>query len=144
MKQGFSIVPFKVDSTHGMSKMVGLAKFSAAGVVLEFEEEFLGLVKSGGVREIRIPLTDILDIQLSKGFYRFFTRINIRFKSLAALGGIPTNKGRLKLKIARADHDDAAQAVETMQRTLSGERPDLPPATVRELFGDEADTKELE
>jgi hypothetical protein len=143
MKQGFSIVAFKVDTSHGMSKMLGLAKFSAAGIVLEFEEEFLGLVKSGNVREVRIPITDILDIQFGKGFLGLFGSIIVRFKNLASLNGLYTKKGRLKMKVARADRNDAEQVVEVMRRTLNSEGQELPSATVRQLFGDEADTQEL-
>lgn len=144
MRQGFNIVPFKVDSEHGMSECQGLAKFSAAGIVLEFEEEFLGLVKAGGVREARIPVTDILDLQFTKGFRGYFRKIVIRFKNLGAIAGLPSKNGRLKMKVARIDHAAAERAVEDMQRILNGP-PDaeLPPTTVRQLFGDEAETKDL-
>jgi hypothetical protein len=145
MKQGFSIVPFKIDDEHGISESTGLAKFSAAGVVLEFEKEFLGMIKTGGVREARIPLSDILDIQFGKGFLGAFGSITIRFKNLGPLEGLPTKKGRLKMKVARADREAAIESVENMKGFLNAQRmPDLPPTTVRQLFGDEAETKELE
>lgn len=144
MKQGFSIVPFKVDDEHGLSESAGLAKFSAAGIVLEFEKEFLGMVKSGGVQEARIPITDILDIQFGKGFLGMFGSIIVRFKSLASLNGLHTKKGKLKMKVARADRIAAIAAVDDMNRFISGQREELPPTTVRQLFGDEAETKELE
>jgi hypothetical protein len=145
MKQGFTIVPFKVDDEHGISESAGLAKFSAAGVVLEFEKEFLGLIKAGGVREARIPLSDILDIQFGKGFLGAFGSITIRFKNLSPLEGLQTKKGRLKMKVARADRQAAMESVENMKEFLRGQQQEeLPPTTVRQLFGDEADTKELE
>ena len=143
MRQGFNIVPFKVDSEHGMSECQGLAKFSPAGIVLEFEEEFLGMVKAGGVREARIPITDVLDLQFTKGFLGYFRKIIIRFKNLGAIAGLPSKNGRLKMKVARADHAAAERAVEEMQRILNGPDHELPPATVRQLFGDEAETKDL-
>ncbi len=144
MKPGFSIVPFKADKIDGISEIVGLAKFSAAGIVLEFEEEYMGLMKTGGIKEARMPLGDILDIQFKKGIWGFFAKIVIRFKNLGALEGLPTNKGRLILKIARADSITAVEIVENMQHTLSGKHQESPPPSVRHLFGDEADTKDLE
>jgi hypothetical protein len=35
--QGFTTIPFKTESEHGLTKVNGVAKFSSAGVVLEFE-----------------------------------------------------------------------------------------------------------
>ena len=143
MKQGFNIVPFKIDDEHGFSESIGLAKFSAAGIVLEFEKEILGMVKAGGVREARIPLTDILDLQFSKGFLGFFRKIVIRFKNLGAIAGLPSKNGRLKMKVARADHAAAERAVEELQNLLNRTGTELPPASVRQLFSDEAQTRDL-
>lgn len=144
MRQGFTIVPFKVDDEHGISESVGLAKFSAAGIVLEFEKEYLGLVKPGGVREARIPLVEILDIEFGKGFLGAFGSISVRFRSLGLLEGLPTKKGKLKLKVARADRQAAIDSVEIMKQHLANLHEDPPPASVRQLFGDEAETKRLE
>ena len=98
MNDGFSVVPFKISDEHGLSETIGLAKFSIAGIVLEFEKEFLGIVKAGEVREARIPISDILDIQFGKGFLGAFGSIIVRFKNLSAVAGLPTKSGRLKLR----------------------------------------------
>ena len=143
MRPAFDIVPFKIKDEHGISELVGLAKFSAAGIVLEFEREFLGLVKVGGVREVRIPIGDILDIQFGKGFLGVFGSIIVRFKNLSVLAGLPTKKGLLKLKVARSDRAAAFEVVENMQKTLNGPQEEPTPATVGELFGDGAKTKDL-
>ena len=42
MQYSFTSVPFKTDS--GMSQINGVAKFSSAGVVLEFESKLFGLI----------------------------------------------------------------------------------------------------
>lgn len=144
MRQGFTVVPFKVDDEHGLSETIGLAKFSAAGIVLEFEKEYLGMVKAGGVKEARIPLTEILDIEFGKGFLGTFGSINVRFRSLGMLEGIPTKKGKLKLKVARADRQIAIDCVENMKQRLADLREDVEPTSVRHLFGDESETKRLE
>jgi len=41
----FTSVPFKAES--GLTQVDGIAKFSSAGIVLEFESKFIGLIKSG-------------------------------------------------------------------------------------------------
>jgi hypothetical protein len=145
MRQGFSIIPFKIADEHGISETVGLAKFSAAGIVLEFEKEFLGLVKAGGVREARIPIGDILEIQFGKGFLGLFGSIIVRFKNLSVVAGLHTKKGRLKLKVARSDRGAAIEVVENMQKTLNDSQEELPTATMRQLFEDdtEDETKPL-
>ena len=56
----FITVPFKAES--GLSQIDGIGKFSPAGIVLEFESKFLGLIKSG-VSENRIALDEIMDVQ---------------------------------------------------------------------------------
>ena len=145
MKQGFTIVPFKIDDEHGISEYMGLAKFSSAGIVLEFEKEVLGMVKTGGVREARIPLNDILDVEFAKGFLGAFGSIRVQFKNLGTLEGLPTKAGRLKIKVARANRAAAIESVENIKRYLAAQyEQELPPTTVRQLFGDEAETKKLE
>ena len=143
MREGFSIVPFNISDENGLSEAVGLAKFSAAGIVLEFEKEFLGMLKAGGVREARIPVGDILNIQFGKGFLGAFGSIIVRFKNLSALEGLPTKKGRLKLKVARADRAAAIEVVESLQRILNGPLHELPPPAVGQLFGDDAVTNDI-
>lgn len=148
MKSTFISVPFKADSSHGLSETHGVAKFSPAGIVFEFESKILGLV-GGEVKEIRLALDEILDINFSKGFYRFFARIKLRSNNFAKLSELPNESGKVKLKIKREDFERARQAVEQMQEFLRGgdslELPDsqrneqLPPApiSVNELFDTE-------
>jgi hypothetical protein len=63
----FTSVPFKTES--GFSTVNGVAKFSSAGVVLEFESKLFGILP-GGVKEARLPLTEILDVKFRKGFLK--------------------------------------------------------------------------
>ena len=126
-----------------MSQVDGIGKFSSAGIVLEFEAKILGLLKTG-VKEVRIPLAEILDVKFKKGFMKYAAKIEIRLKSFAKLNELPSKDGRIKLKIPRDDFERAKDTVEMLQKYLAEYVQSLPPAqvSVSELFEDE--TKELE
>jgi hypothetical protein len=140
--QNFISVPFKAES--GLSQINGIAKFSPAGVVLEFESKLFGIV-SDGVKEIRLPLGDLLDVKFRKGFIKRWARIEIRLKSFAQLSELPNKDGKITLKLRRDDFERARDAVARLEKDLSEHVETLPPAPspVSRLFDDEADTKEL-
>ena len=68
MASRYKGVPFKADTSNGLSEANGIAKFSEAGIVIEFESKFLGFI-GGSVHEVRLSLDDILDIQFKKGIH---------------------------------------------------------------------------
>jgi hypothetical protein len=140
---GFISIPFKTEAMSGISQVEGIGKFSPAGVVLEFEAKILGLVKTG-VKEARLPLTDILDVKFKKGFFKLGAKIEIRLKSFTKLNELPYENGKIKLKIRREDHQRAEEAVKTLQRYLDEANQTILPAniSVSDLFEDE--TKKLE
>lgn len=150
-KSGYIGVPFKADGYDGLSETNGIAKFSAAGIVIEFESKFLGLFGSE-VKEVRIGLDEILDIKFKKGVYKFFARIQIRLKNIQKLSKLPNSGGKVKLKIKREDFELAQKAFADTLKFMSGfdpnaletesqAREELPPpqTSVNELF----DTKKL-
>ena len=140
----FISVPFKAES--GLSQYDGMGKFSPAGIVLEFESKFLGMIKSG-VQENRIAADEILDIKFRKGFYRFGAKIEIRLKNFTKLAELPSKDGKLTLKIKREDFELARQAVERLQKAMLEHQANLPPAhtPISVLFDEgEAETRELE
>ncbi len=142
--QTFTSIPFKTES--GLSQFDGMSKFSSAGIVLEFESKLLGFIKTG-VKEIRLPLIEILDVKFRKGFFRFGARIEIRLKNFALLSELPSRDGKITLKIVRDDFERAHEAVAKMQKDLTEHHDALPPThtPVSILFDDsEAETKELE
>ena len=143
MQQNFTSIPFKTES--GLSQIDGIGKFSSAGIVLEFESKLFGLIK-GGVKEIRLPLAEILDVKFRKGFLKRRARIEIRLKSFAKLSELPSRDGKITLKLQRDDFERARDAVAQMQNNLSEQRESLPPAhtPVSRLFDDDNDTKELD
>jgi hypothetical protein len=153
MKPGFISVPFKIKGdSGGLTHAEGIAKFSAAGIVLEFETKFLGLVNTG-FKDVRIPKNEIMDIKLISGFFNtkfesfFHNRLVIRLNSYQLMSEIPNKSGKIVMKIQRQDRGRAEAAVAALQSQPqldeAGEET-LPPAGTRVLFGDEADTKELE
>jgi hypothetical protein len=144
--QNFITVPFKSTTNSGFSEIEGFAKFSPAGIVLEFESKFLGLIKSG-VEENGIPLDKLMDVKFRKGFLKRGSKIEIRLRSFAELSKFPNSDGRIVLKISRPDFDSAAEAVERLNRCLGEYRNNLPPThtPVSVLFDErEAETDKLE
>lgn len=141
--QTFTTIPFKTQSPQGFKEIEGIGKFSSAGIVLEFEAKILGLIKTG-VKEVRLPLAEILDIKFKKGFFKFAAKIEIRLKSFAKLNELPSKDGKVSLKIPRDDFERAEDAVKTLQKHLAEYTQSLPPPqiSVSDLFEDE--TKELE
>ena len=136
--QNFTSVPFKTES--GLSSVNGVAKFSSAGVVLEFESKLFGVI-GGGVREVRLPLAEVLDIKFRKGFMRRGARIELRTKSFAKLAELPSKEGKLTLKLVPDDFDRAKAAVEQLQKELTQATDSLPPprTPVSQLFDEAGD-----
>jgi hypothetical protein len=144
MTQSFTSIPFKTES--GMSQVNGVAKFSSAGVVLEFESKLFGII-ANGVKEVQIPVADILDIKFKKGVFKLGAKIQMRMKTFAKMSELPYKDGKLTLKLERGDFERGEQAVAKLQRDMSGHSDSLPPVhtPVSQLFGDESEeeTREL-
>jgi hypothetical protein len=136
--QGFTSIPFKTESSHGLTQVNGVAKFSGAGVVLEFESKLFGLI-GGGVKEVRLPKEDILDVKFRKGLFKRGAKIEIRTKTFAKLAELPSSEGKLTLKLLRDDFERGQAAVEQLQKDLSEHAASLPPphTAVSELFEEE-------
>ena len=144
---GFTSVPFKTESEHGLTSVNGVAKFSAAGVVLEFESKLFGLI-GGGVKEVRLPVDEILDVKFRKGFFKRLAKIEIRMKIFGKVAELPTTNGKLILKLVHEDFDRAQSAVEQLLKDLAHHEATLPPprTPVGELFAEktEDETKSLD
>ncbi len=141
--QSFTSVPFKTES--GMSSVNGVAKFSPAGIVLEFESKLFGLI-SAGVKEARLPIAELLDVKFKKGVMKRGSKIEIRLNSFTALTKIPNSEGKITLKIEREDFERARDAVDRLEQDRAEHQASLPPPhpPMRSLFDDsEDDTQEL-
>lgn len=149
MQQNFITVPFKTEGAHGLTTVDGIAKFSSAGIILEFETKFIGLVKTG-VKEVRLPIGEILDVKFRKGFMRRLVKIEIRMKNFTLLAEVPNEGGKITLKLVPDDFERGREAVERLQKEI-GEYKEIesPVHTpVSRLFDgndeeDEAETREL-
>lgn len=138
--QNFTTVPFKTESAHGLSTVHGVAKFSPAGIVLEFESKWFGLVASG-VKEVRVPIGEILDIKFRKGVFKRGSKIVVRTKTFATLSELPNQDGKLTLKLERDDFERGEAAVLQLQKDLAGYQAELPPphTPIGQLFEDESE-----
>lgn len=114
----FLSVPFKASSPNGITEYNGIAKFSPAGIVIEFNSVIIGLIP-GDVKEVQIPLHEILDIKFHKGFYGFFSKIQLRLRNFATISRLPNSDNKVKLKIKREDFEIARKAVEQTLQHLN-------------------------
>lgn len=143
--QSFTSVPFKSESDSGFTSVNGVAKFSSAGIVLEFESKVLGLI-SKGVKEERLPLAELLDVRFKKGVLKRGAKIEIRLKSFTRLIELPNKEGKLTLKISSEDFERARDAVDRLQKDMAAELAQIPPThtPVSVLFDPgEEETREL-
>lgn len=141
--RGFMSVPFKAES--GLSSVNGVAKFSPAGIVIEFESKLFGVI-GGGVKEIQVPVGELLDVRFKRGFLKRGAKIEIKLKSFARLSELPNKDGKTTLKIAAEDFDRADAAVTELLRSFDEYESSLPPPRVEisSTFDDtEDETKKL-
>ena len=96
-----------------------LPNFSTAGIVIEYESKFLGMIGSD-VKEVRIGMDEILDIKFKKGIYKFFSKIELRLKTIEKLSKLPNSGGKMKLKIKREDFELAQKAIADIMQFMSG------------------------
>lgn len=138
--QGFTSVPFKTESGHGLNQVNGVAKFSPAGIVLQYESKLFGIIP-GGFKESRLPVGEILDVKFRKGFMRFAAKIEIRMRNFAMMAELPNNDGKVVLKLARDDFERGRDAAEQLQREIAAREAQLPPpqTPVEQLFRDETE-----
>ena len=142
----FTSIPFKTESSHGLTSVNGVAKFSSAGIVLEFESKLFGLI-SNGVKEARLSTSDILDVKFKKGVFKRGAKIELRTKSFSTLTELPNSDGKVTLKIQSDDFERARDAVAKLQKDMTDEAASLPPyhTSVSSLFdGSEDETKKLD
>lgn len=141
--QQFTSVPFKTETHHGLSSINGVAKFSSAGIVLEFESKLFGLI-GGGVKEVRLPVAEILDVKFKKGVFKRGAKIEIRTTTFTKLAELPNNDGKLTLSLVKDDFERGRDAVERLQKEMAGHVDALPPPAKSLFSGSEDDTEELQ
>ncbi|MCC6452012.1 MAG: hypothetical protein IT171_03920 [Acidobacteria bacterium] len=139
------MIHFKAESGNGLTYANGIAKFSSAGIILEFESKFIGLF-SNGVKEVRVSVADIHSIKFKRGFLLLGPRIRLRLNSVAQTSQLPTHDGTIVLKVAREDAEKAREAVAKLEKDMSEYTAVLPPpqASVSELFLETTSEKETQ
>ncbi len=142
MNKRFISVPFKmVEAKSGFSSLDGMAKISPAGIVLEYEEKFIGLIKQG-IKEVRVPIEEIERIKFKKGWVQ--TKIEIWLNNFQTLSQIPNKDGRIILELAKEDRDTAQKGVDVLEKSAAEYKKEIPPprTSVKSLF-DDIETSEL-
>jgi len=122
--QTFTSVPFKAES--GISQVHGLAKFSSAGIVLEYESKIIGLI-STGLKDANIPIEELLDVKFKKGVMGKGAKIEIRLKSFRRLAELPNQQGKIVLKLGADDRDRAREAAERITKDIAEFAKSAPP-----------------
>jgi hypothetical protein len=143
--QNFTSIPFKTNTHSGFVQVIGVAKFSSAGIVLEFESKLLAMLRVG-IKESRLPIEEILDVKFKKGVFKRGAKIDIRTKSFARLTELPSHDGKLRLEIQAEDFERSRDAVERLEKDMASFAASLPPAhtSVSVLFDEsENETNEL-
>src|SRR6476620_4906054 len=105
--QNFTAIHCKTKTD--LSHINGVAKFSSAGIILEFESKFLGLIGTG-VKEVRLAIDELLDVKFRKGVFKRGAKIEIRTKSFSTIAQLTNKEGKLILKLDNGDFDRARDA----------------------------------
>jgi len=97
-------IPFHIkDLYHGLGEITGRLRCADGVLLLEYrmKDAVFGVLR-GRVRELRIPFTDVEEIEFHDGWFR--KRIAIRTRSISSFADIPgAEDGVLLLRIARRD-----------------------------------------
>jgi hypothetical protein len=110
-------VPFTLpDMLAGFVEGKGLAKATPSELTLEFvlKDGVFNVLKSG-VKEIRIPHSEIEYVRIKHGIFR--DKMNIRVKSLRWLADFPgCDSCELTLRVARRNRAQAGDMVQVLGR----------------------------
>ena len=111
------VLPFNVPNLiGGLAESKGLAKATASELALEFviKDNVLNVFKSG-IREIRVPQSEIDLIRLERGWFR--DKLRIRFRSIKWLSELPgCHDGEVTLRVARRDREQTVDFVRLLGR----------------------------
>ena len=113
-------LPFFIPKVYeGFATANGMARVTRDGLALEFEvkDGFVGMLKSG-VREVQIPLDDLQQLELRKGWLT--TRLVIKTRRMAVVSKLPgKHTGGIELGVARQDRKIAEALVSMLLLNLS-------------------------
>ena len=114
-------VPFSINELYaGFAKASGCIRFDGQNVTLEFQvkDDVVGYVSSG-VKNVSIPLSEIVSLQLIQSWFGLTNNIEIMTDQLSTLEHVPrSEQGRATLQIARRDLPLAQRFVTAVQREM--------------------------
>ncbi|MEO6587912.1 MAG: hypothetical protein ABIP06_01175 [Pyrinomonadaceae bacterium] len=143
MQANFITIPFKIEGAHGGFSVVnGMAKISRAGIILEFEAKIFGMMKTG-VKEVRVPINEIEELQIKKRFFKF--TLEIWLNDFKTISEIPNKDGRIVLQISKGDFARAEQGIKVL-RLARAEKDALEmlQTPVSRLFGNDTEDENEE
>jgi hypothetical protein len=115
-----NMVPFTIEDLYGgLGECHGLLRDEGENLCFEFrtQDSLAGLIRSR-VREVRIPVKELVSVQLTKGWLGttwLGVTIVIQAAKLDTLKEVPrSSQGRVELSIARKDADAAEKFVASL------------------------------
>ncbi len=115
----FAVPASVYDPDAGFTESHGILRLTETALELQFEtkDAFFGLFKSG-VREASLPFEEIAAVQFARKWHK--TELVVTATDLRAVEGVPGVKGgRLRLRFARADRDDAEELAAELRAILA-------------------------
>lgn len=107
-------VPFKIRLRRNrLARCYGLIRDEDDHLCLEFQlvDRVFGLLKSG-IRQVRIPLGELVSVELKKGWLGMRTWLVIQVSCLETVRDVPgAGQGRLALRVAGKDLEAATRFV---------------------------------
>lgn len=115
-------IPFTIDNVYsGFAECSGLLRDEGSALCLEFETvDGLFHFFRSGVKQVRIPATEIVSVTADKGWVS--GSIVIQTSRLESVKAVPNmQQGRIVLKIARKDRAAAEKFVDSLHKPITGE-----------------------
>jgi hypothetical protein len=109
-------VPFTIELFGGLGQCDGLLRDEGKQLAMEFQikDTLAGLIKTN-VRQIQIPLKDLVSVTLMKGWLGtswLGVKLVLQAARMDILQDVPgMNQGRIELSVARKDRDAAERFV---------------------------------
>lgn len=104
-------VPFTIEVYGGLGQCQGIIRDEGKNLVVEFQiSDSIAHVLKSNVRQVAVPLADLVSVALSKGW--FSTKIVLQSARMESLQDVPgMNQGRVELCVARKDRPAAERFV---------------------------------
>lgn len=122
----FTSLRFLISDVYaGFAEAQGLMRVDENTLTLEFEikDSLVGLLKSG-VKEVRVPISEIDSVTLNKGLFK--TSFIIRTQRLSSLGDLPKQeRGQLRLHLSREDRETAEWLISFLMLRISEKKLNL-------------------